>query len=70
MVPPGTWKFFFTSNMSQGLVSKSHTIYSGITTPKEFNFIFDLNNKKETTCDVNIIGYNEVFIPEDLQEID
>jgi len=41
MVPVGTWRFFFTSNMSATLTSSSHKMYNGLEGPNLVSITFD-----------------------------
>lgn len=60
MIPTGNWRFFFTSNLSNALVSSAHTFYKGIEGPSECNFVFDLKNPHDSTADVCGIVFNTV----------
>lgn len=66
MVPTGTWRFFFTSNLSTSFISNDHRRYEGIEGPKELMVTFDETHAKESTVKISICGFNEVFVGDNL----
>lgn len=58
MIPPGTWKFFFTTGLADFLVSTKHTKID--TVPFTVKIIFDKRNPQTTTNEFTINQLNKI----------
>lgn len=70
MAPVGTWRFFFSSNMSTTLTSSCHRLQEGIEGPTNLQITFDNRFQNQTTVELKVSGFNEAYITDNLLEID
>jgi len=69
MCPPGSWKFFFTSNMTDSIVSSKHEIFKNAH-QLIFTSVFDKNRPEVTTFEIEVNEFNSIILNKSIYPID